>query len=79
MKGGRIQKSQKNDKKMSKIQVDSDVNVAHGEDGNGKAASGKATEANVTVNQNTLLESLALLSKELKDFKQDMRQDLSEF
>ncbi|KAG1952322.1 hypothetical protein F2P79_010243 [Pimephales promelas] len=76
MRGGRMQRSHKI-KKMSKNQVNSDVDIGPDEDGDEGTASGNATEA--TVNQNTLLESLALLSKELKDFKQVVRQDPSDF
>ena len=38
-------------------------------------------EANLTASLShiTLLEGLTLLSEELKDFKEDMRQDLTEF
>lgn len=81
MRGGKLQRCHKSDKKTNKTQENSDVakTTEHGEDGNDEeTASG---EANViaSVNQNTLLEGLTLLSEELKDFKQDMRRDLSEF
>lgn len=80
MKGGKSQRSHKNDK-MNKTLENLDVakTVEHGEDGNNEeAASGKAS-IEASINHNILLKSLTLLYKELKDFKQDMRQDLSEF
>lgn len=76
-----MQRSHKSDKKMNKTQENSDVakTAEHGEDSDDKeTASG---EANViaSINQNALLEGLTLLSEELKDFKEDMRWELSEF
>ena len=47
----------------------------NGEEGEEEIFSCKSNEASI----NNVLESLSQLSKELKDFKQDMRKDLSEF
>ena len=51
----------------------------HGEDGDhGETSTGEANAA-ASTHQNALLEGLTSLTKELKDFKQDMRRDLGEF
>ena len=63
-----MQKSQKNDKKMPK-------KSGNGKEGEEEMATSRSNEASI----NNVLESLSQLSKELKDFKQDMRKDLSEF
>ncbi|XP_051233435.1 spermatogenesis-associated protein 16-like [Dicentrarchus labrax] len=44
-----------------------------------KSAEHEEANAAASINQNALLEGLTLLSKELKDFKEDVRTDLSEF
>lgn len=74
-------RSQKINEKMSKIQKNPEVtkSAEQGEDGgNGETRPDEANAA-ASVSQNALLEGLAALANELKDFKQDVRRDLGDF
>lgn len=81
MRGGKVQRSQRIDRKMNKAQEITEVteSAEHGEDGDhGEASTGEANAA-ASTHQNALLEGLTSLTKELVDFKQVMRRDLGDF
>lgn len=80
MRGWRLQRKCKSDKKMSKKQENTVVTeVGNQEDGGRDDTESAAGEEATVVHQKVLPEGLAQLSEELRGFKQDVKRDLGEF
>lgn len=81
MRGGKQRKSLRINKAMSKLRQNTEMSKStdQGENGDGGETTTGEANAAASSDQNSLHESLKLLSKELIDFKRDVKRDLSDF